>query len=288
MKLFRGRQFYYCFHSTSFRHCFRSRFTYLHFFDSILFLLLHFRLLSWDIGYNPNTIQGDIHPRVFKSHLRMASIYAGCNYVVTVRDPAKTAISFYNFFIAKQVPFVVNDPNMDVSTFLLQTPFVTGSKDPLRASIWDYYVEYHTLLKHKCPSVLILVYEDLLSDPSKSSSIRTLARFIGIEDNDDERFEELIRKVTRLSTKEYMGQYMTKFDEPYERAKKLNRAGDLSQLHPGAKIALATHKQSFDTEAKAFLDDMWKQNMELLGYENYAAFAHAIRERNRNLFGNIK
>ena len=60
---------------------------------------------------------------------------------------------------------------------------------------------------------------------------------------------------------------------------------DISQLHPGAKISLSAHKQSFNNEAKSFLDDMWKQTMEPLGYDNYDTFADAIRERNRNLFG---
>ena len=45
-----------------------------------------------------------------------------------------------------------------------------------------------------------------------------------LDDSDDERFEELVGKVTKMSTKEYMTKYTTKFDEPYERAKKLNRA----------------------------------------------------------------
>lgn len=243
--------------------------------------------LSWDIGYNPNTQGSQFEPRVFKSHLRMASIYPGCKYVVTIRDPAKTALSFYNFFIAKRVPFIVDESDgepfklkMDVSTFLVDTPFVKGSPQTptsnLRASIWDYYAEYHALLE--CPSVLILVYEDFLSD--KKSQIAQLSRFIGTSDRDD-----LMEKVDAMSTKEYMAQHMSKFDEPYERAKKLNRAGDISQLAPGAKIALQTHAQKLDDRAIQFLKDSWKESMQPLGYQNYDAFAQVVRERNKRLFG---
>ena len=244
--------------------------------------------LSWDIGYDPNLQGSQFEPRVFKSHLRMASIYPGCKYVVTIRDPAKTALSFYNFFLAKKVPFLVEiDGNgespklkMDVSTFLVDTPFVKGSPQTatsnLRASIWDYYEEYHRLLE--CPSVLILVYEDFLTD--KKSQISQLSRFIGINESND-----LIDRVSFMSTKAYMSQHMSKFDEPYERAKELNRAADISQLAPGAKIALQTHKQRLDERATQFLKDSWNQIMQPLGYRDYETFADLVRKRNKRLFG---
>ena len=90
-----------------------------------------------------------------------------------------------------------------------------------------------------------------------------------------------------MSTKDYMAQphILTKFDEPYERAKKLNRAADISQLAPGAKVALGEHKQIMDKKATAFLEDQWQENMKPLGYDDYSAFATAMRERNRRLFG---
>lgn len=262
--------------------------------------------LSWDIGYDPNVQGSQFEPRVFKSHLRMASIYPGCRYVVTIRDPAKTALSFYNFFLAKKVPFLVEESpdgqsgslqvklKMDLSTFLVDTPFVKGSPQTptsnLRASIWDYYTEYHALLE--CPSVLILVYEDFLVD--MESQIRRLSHFMGIhsgshsssEDTDQQQQQDdLIDRVAAMSTKEYMGQYMSKFDEPYERAKALNRAADISQLAPGAKIALQKHKQTLNERAKRFLEDQWRLQMEPLGYTDYEAFAAVVRERNERLFG---
>lgn len=243
--------------------------------------------LSWDIGYDPNLQASHYVPRVFKSHLRMASIYPGCKYVVTIRDPAKTTLSFYNFFLAKKVPFLVTyddngeaDVKMDVSTFLTEMPFVQGSPQTptsnLRASIWDYYAEYHALLE--CPSVLILVYEDFLTD--KIKQIEELSKFMGISNETN-----LVERVDSMSTKEFMAQHMSKFDEPYERAKALNRAGDISQLAPGAKVALKAHKQEFNENATKFFEDRWTETMEPLGYANYQAFASVVRDRNERLFG---
>ena len=268
-----------------------------------LYEVVPWPLLSWDIGYDPNVQGSHFTPRVFKSHLRMASIYPGCRYVVTVRDPAKTVLSFYNFFISKKVPFLVDvdtgDENenenenkatgsgsgpapklkMDVSTFLVDMPFVKGNN--LRASLWEYYAEYHVLMN--CPSVLILVYEDFLTD--MQSQIRLLSGFVGTTTAGDREEEDLVARVAAMSTKEYMAGHMSKFDEPYERALRLNRAGDPSQLAPGAKIAVQQHKQTFDEGALQFIGDRWSETMGPLGYKDYGAFAGAVRERNKRLFG---
>ena len=61
-----------------------------------LYEIVPWPMLSWDIGIDPNVHGSEFTPRVFKSHLRMASIYSGCKYVVTVSDKGKTVLSFYN------------------------------------------------------------------------------------------------------------------------------------------------------------------------------------------------
>jgi hypothetical protein len=236
-----------------------------------LYEVIPWPTLSWDIGYDPNVNGSQFSPRVFKSHLRMASIYRGCKYVVTIRDPAKTALSFYNFFLAKQVPLALE---MDVSSFVMETPFVKGREG--RASLWEYYQEYHIL--RDCPSVLVLIYEDLVKD--MPSSIRMLAKFMGIEAS-----PELVQKVATMSTKAFMAQHMSKFDEPYDRAKELGRVGDLSQLAAGAKVAVASHPQTFTAAANAFLTTKWQQSMHPLGYANYSAFAAVFRDINQERYG---
>ena len=229
--------------------------------------------LSWDIGYDPNTQSNHFFPRVFKSHLRMASIYRGCKYIVAIRDPSKTALSFYNFLLAKKVPAIME---MDLSTFTRETAFVKGKSDGSRASLWDYYREYHIL--RDCPSVLVLIYEDLVKNIK--ASIRMIAKFMGIDSD-----EELIDKVASMSTKEFMAQHMSKFDEPYECAKRLGRAADLSQLAPGAKVAVNPHNQAMDAAGIEFLDQQWRQTMAQIGYESYESFAATFRSKNEERFG---
>lgn len=246
-------------------------------FDTIdtLYEVVPWPLLSWDIGYDPNVDGSQFFPRVFKSHLRMASVYRGCKYIVTVRDPGKTALSFYNFFLAKKVPIA---STMDVSSFLMETPFVQGREG--RASIWEYYQEYH-LLKD-CPCVLVLVYEDVVKN--MKNSIRYIADFMGLDK--DDVTDELISKVLSMSTKEFMAEHVTLFDEPYERAKKLGRAGDLSQLAPGAKVALQKHRQQLNGQAQEFLQEKWDETMKPLGYATYQDFATLFQDINRRRFKN--
>jgi hypothetical protein len=236
-----------------------------------LYEVIPWPLLSWDIGYDPNVDGSQLSPRVFKSHLRMASIYRGCKYVVTIRDPAKTALSFYNFFLAKQVPLALE---MDVSRFVMETPFVQGREG--RASLWEYYQEYHIL--RDCPSVLVLIYEDLVQD--MPASIRMLAQFMEIDAS-----PALVQTVASMSTKAFMAAHMSKFDEPYDRAKELGRVGDLSQLAPGAKVAVAPHPQTLNVAAQECLTNQWQESMLPLGYANYEAFAAVFREINQQRYG---
>lgn len=240
-------------------------------FDSMetLYEVVPWPLLSWDIGYDPNVDGSQFFPRVFKSHLRMASIYRGCKYIVTVRDPAKTALSFYNFLLAKHVPIATST---DLSSFLMNTPFLQGREG--RASIWEYYQEYHIL--KDCPSVLILVYEDLVQN--KEEHIRRIADFMGM--GGSLVTPELMSKVLTMSSKEFMAEHLSLFDEPYERAKTLGRAGDISQLAPGAKVALHSHPQTFNDEALAFLQHKWETYMKPLGYDTYQDFADSFRHAN--------
>ena len=261
-------------------------------------------LPSWDFGMDPNVQGSEYAPRVFKSHLRMASVYPGCRYVVTVRDPARTAASFYHFFLAKGVPFLAGAAGdalrMDASAFLMDTPFVRGSprtpSSELRASLWEYYAEYAALMD--CPAVLMLVYEDFLGDEAtRRGNIRTLGEFMGVlergdaaqnprnDDGSDHAGEDLVARTAAMSTKAYMAPLVAKFDEPYARAQALGRAADVSQLAPGAKVCLGTHPQAFDARATRFLEDEWRAVMGPRGYADYSSFCVAVRARNRKWFG---
>lgn len=241
-------------------------------------------LPSWDMGYDPNeTRNNDFFPRVFKSHLRMASVYRGCRYVVAIRDPARVALSFYNYMRSKGVPLATNS---DASTFLTETPFVKGVEGGVRPSLWEFYEEYHVL--RNCDSMLVVVYEDLVSgddDDDASSCVRTLSRFLLDDvDADDAADHVDVDEILRMSSKEYMSKFTHKFDEPYERVKELGRAADMSQFSPGAKVVTKAHEDVLNNDAKEFLRRRWEETMAPLGYANYEEFADHFRRRNKERF----
>mmetsp|Transcript_15949 Transcript_15949/g.30160 ORF Transcript_15949/g.30160 Transcript_15949/m.30160 type:complete len:93 (+) Transcript_15949:1-279(+) len=87
-----------------------------------------------------------------------------------------------------------------------------------------------------------------------------------------------------MCSKEFRGSHNDKLDEPYERAKELGRAGDLSQLAPGNKVAVKNHPQTLSCATKQWLKDRWQETMQPLGYEDYETYANAFREINQKRF----
>mmetsp|Transcript_47261 Transcript_47261/g.71501 ORF Transcript_47261/g.71501 Transcript_47261/m.71501 type:complete len:323 (-) Transcript_47261:165-1133(-) len=240
-------------------------------FDSI-YDVVPWPLCSWDFGYDPNIVGSELVPRVFKSHLRLASVYRGCKYVVTIRDPLATTRSFYNFLLAKKVPPVLEAGSM--TKFLTDTPLVKGTEG-VRGSIWEFYKEYY--ICKDCPSVLIVVYEHMVKD--LPSTVRMLAKFMNVDLK-----EETVQKVASMGTKEFMAQHMDKFEEPYERAKQLGRIADLSHCSPADKVNLKKHNHELDDEGIFFLEKQWNKHMGSYDCETYEDFADMIQEQNNERF----
>ena len=88
--------------------------------------------MALDIGVDVNSDQAE-QPRLFKTHQRLAAIQRGAKYIVTVRDPAKTCISWYNFLKSKDVP-PLRKYN-DVSDFVFDKDFWTESMR-FGANLW--------------------------------------------------------------------------------------------------------------------------------------------------------
>ena len=61
---------------------------------------------AWDVGIDLDgeqlTSDGrQLHPRLWKSHQRLAAINPGCRYIVVIREPSKVAASYYHFYASK-------------------------------------------------------------------------------------------------------------------------------------------------------------------------------------------
>jgi len=194
----------------------------------------------------------------------------------------ETARSFRSFMGKKGVPGV---EAMGLAGFVRDTPFIRGREG--RAGLWEYYKEYHVL--RDCSAVLILVYEDVVND--MPTAVRMLRDFMGIPDDEHDDGDGLVDRVVRMGSREVMTQFNDKFDEPYDRAKRLGRVGDLTQLSPAAKVSnrqrqsLSENDKTVDDEAALeFIHDEWRRVMSPLGYDDYKSFVHMIRQKNASRF----
>uniref|UniRef100_A0A7S2RMJ4 Sulfotransferase domain-containing protein n=1 Tax=Mucochytrium quahogii TaxID=96639 RepID=A0A7S2RMJ4_9STRA len=229
---------------------------------------------AWDMGLSLE--ESRFFPRLYKSHLRLKFINRGCKYIVTIRDPAKTAISFYNFMLAKKAPPVLE---MDsVSDFICDDNYF---KEDMRfeGSLWEYYVDFYKAREN--PNVLCLVFEDLVTD--MKGHLELIADFIGVETTPD-----LIDRVSELSTKTAMAKHMHKLDETWstKRLKELNRMNNAGSFRPAARVVEKKHNNVINKAAEQVLNEKWEQIMvPATGAKNYAEFQNMIRkgvDRRRN------
>lgn len=111
--------------------------------------------LAWDLGQD----LGDepvSQPRLFKSHLRLASINRGAKYICLVRRPEDVFRSWWRFLRDKDVPPL--QTYKSISEFVFDKDYVAEGMR-FGASLWEYYVEFYKCID--LPEVLVLCYEDL-------------------------------------------------------------------------------------------------------------------------------
>jgi hypothetical protein len=89
--------------------------------------------MAWDLDIDVNAEQ-PANPRIFKTHQRLKSINRGGKYIVTVRDPTKTIISWFAFLTAKGVPPVLKYES--VSRFASDEDFVVRTMR-FGATLWE-------------------------------------------------------------------------------------------------------------------------------------------------------
>lgn len=235
--------------------------------------------LAWDMGLDANTTGSEFFPRVFKAHVRLASITPGCKYIATVRDPERVAISWFNFLYQKQVPPVMECGS--VSNLIVNEDFFAQGMR-FGASIWEYFLEYYKCYKH--PNVLVLVFEDLIKE--KEKHVRLIADFMGV----GPLSHQVMEMVVDGSSKETMAKHESRIDESwtYERIKELGRSPDIEGWKPATRVVMEPHQDEISDDAKRFLEQKWKQTIaKETGCETYQAFADLFRSEINNRLANI-
>lgn len=222
--------------------------------------------MCYDIGIDVNIDQP--HPRVFKSHQPLSCINRGGRYIVTIRAPEATAVSWYNFLKAKLAPPATEHT---LSEFIRNKDFMVEDMR-FGSNLWNYYHEYWRC--READNVLVLVFEDLVTDLRTNLAI--IAEFIGVEADD-----KLLDAVCFSASKQQMLQpeVTSKLDESwtYKEAVRLGRSLAPHSWTPTSRVTKG-HKDKLTEDDKAFLEEQWKKNIgDTTGVGSYEEMVADIR-----------
>ena len=226
--------------------------------------------LAWDLGQNLDEEQVAF-PRLFKSHLRLASINRGAKYIALVRRPEDVLQSWWRFLREKDVPALRSYSCL--SEFVFDKDFVAENMR-FGASLWEYYIEFY--LCRDLSEVLVLCFEDLQDD--LAGHLELISSFLGCPVTDAAR-----QQVLQLCSREAMAALSRKFDETwtYEELTRLGRSPDAAEsFRPASRVHLEkTASPDLDEAAKCFLQKKWGGLVEArTGLRSYEELVEGIRE----------
>ena len=235
-------------------------------------------MMAWDLGYDITEkdyeqrcpVSKQVYPiRVFKSHQRLTAMNPGAKYIVTIRDPRTTLVSWWKFLKNNDPPPLRQYTS--ISEFALDKDFFAENMK-FGVSLWEYFNEY---LQHlKDPDVLVVVFEDLVKDIR--GHLPTLSKFLGLNVSDSH-----LDAIAKLSSKEEMLTNISKFDESwtYERLKALNRAKEPDCFTPSPRVTSGSDPSTLSKDTIQFLETRWKEVIETsTGISNYEELASIARE----------
>lgn len=222
--------------------------------------------IAHQMGWDLNADQAAF-PRVFKSHNDWGKIPKGCRYICSFRAPEKVLVSFYRFF----EDWIFERHTVSLTDFAHLMLIV----DPEKPRYWNHLASWWEQRDNK--NVLLLCYEDMVQAPIKT--IERIADFIGIKLDAD-----LLDIVTRQSTREFMLEHASQFDEHLVRQNIERRVG-LSANGGSGKITdgnTDSEHYQIPTALQEELDTLWHETIETrFGFPDYDAFCKALREHSQ-------
>lgn len=135
-------------------------------------------------------------PRGFKSHRDYERLPAGCRYVVTLRDPHETYVSFYRFFNGWHI-------ERDALSLEEYMPlWLSGG--PGGCDYFTHLLSWYA--RRKEADTLLATYRWAVKN--KRAMIRRLAEFCDLE-----LTEEQVVLVEEMTSREFMHQHLDRFDD---------------------------------------------------------------------------
>ena len=205
-------------------------------------------------------------PRCFKTHSWRPHCPRGpgAKYIVVVRDPLDTAVSFFHFMQGWFFP----PGALSLSEFVREIVLKRGVPPSKmhNASYWDNLASWWP---HRGdPDVLWVHFEDMKED--LPAVVAQVAEFLEVGAGD----ADLQAQVVRQASLEFMKAHREKFDEHPMKAKRNEACGlPLSAGRDSAKVreGRVGSGEALPADVRAELDTRWAQIEALTGCASYAA-----------------
>jgi hypothetical protein len=196
-------------------------------------------------------------PRGFKSHREYERLPSGMRYVVTLRDPHETYVSFYRF---------MNGWNIEPGAISLEDFF------PLWMMGGPGGCDYFTHLlswwaRRDEPDTLLATYR--WAAANRAAMIRRLADLCGIELTD-----ELAALVEERTSREFMYAHKDKFDDAMLSAAFDERFGWPADSDSTKVQAVGSDSKDVPPSVAAQIDAMWAERVApITGHADFASLA---------------
>ena len=196
------------------------------------------------LGIDLNLDQG-WEPRIFKSHYNHIAVPKGCRYIVSLREPYSTMISYYRFYEG----WMFEPGAVTIDEYL--APFIRrdGAKD-----YWTHIESWWG--RRDSPDTLLLSYELMQRD--LEGTVRAVAEFLEIDTD-----EALIELVMHQSTREFMLTHVDRFNDKLHR----ERSEAVGALPPGAGSTKVTDgaydpsRYEMSADTRAGMERNWADTM---------------------------
>jgi hypothetical protein len=219
------------------------------------------RMTPWDdtaglTGFDMSQPQRGA-PRGFKSHREYERLPAGMRYIVTVRDPAETYVSFYRFMNG----WHIEPGSIGLDEFLP----LWGGGGPGGCDYFTHLLSWYA--RRNEPDTLLASYRWVVSN--KAEMIRRVADFIQVELTD-----ELLDLVETRTSREFMVKHMDKFDDRMV-ARALEEKVGIPADSDSTKVQIVgSESKDVPPAIVAQIDAMWAERIEpVTGHADFASLA---------------
>lgn len=222
------------------------------------------RMTPWEdtgplIDYDVNGPQR-AQPRGFKSHREYERLPAGGRYVVTLRDPHETYVSFYRFFDG----WHIERGALSLEEYM---PLWLGG-GPGGCDYFTHLLSWYA--RRSGPDTLLATYRWAVKN--KRAMIRRLAEFCELELS-----EEQVSLVEKMTSREFMHRHLDKFDDKMV-AEALEKRVGIPATSDSTKVQASSSdaNQVPDSIARQ-INEMWAERVTpVTGHTSFAELAQEL------------